>query len=127
MNSPFSRVYAATGCRSQAELGKLLGIRQSSVADAKKRGGVPADWLLTLLRLRGINPDWVLTGDGPCFVKLHSATYECEAVEVECTAREEVLRRLPAKELADELLRRIDISRVAESCGKSRNLRLTGG
>ena len=59
-----ARVYEAVPCRTQVELAEFLGIRQSSISDAKKRGAVPAEWLLKLLLLKGINPVWVLTGQG---------------------------------------------------------------
>ena len=62
--SALSRVFEAAGCRTQSELAEFLGVRQSSISDAKKRGSVPADWLLTLLCKKWINPTWVLTGQG---------------------------------------------------------------
>ena len=62
--SQFDRLFEAAGCRTQAELADLLGIRQSSIAVAKRRNRLPADWLLKLLRLRGINPDWISFGTG---------------------------------------------------------------
>lgn len=62
--TPLARVYEAAACRTQSELAAILGIRQSSISDAKKRGAVPAEWLLKLLLLKGINPVWVLTGQG---------------------------------------------------------------
>ena len=65
IKSALSRVFEASGCRTQMELAELLGIRQSSISDAKKRNSVPADWLVKLLKLKGINPDWVETGFGP--------------------------------------------------------------
>lgn len=65
MPTPLDRVYEAAGCRTQTELAKFLGMRQSSISDAKKRGSIPADWLLTLWRKKGVNPDWILTGHGP--------------------------------------------------------------
>ena len=58
-----ARVFEAAGCRTQMELAAFLGIRQSSISDAKRRGVIPSDWLLTLLRLRGVNPEWVLSGE----------------------------------------------------------------
>ena len=61
----FSRLYAATGCHTQVQLAKLLEIRQSSISDAKKRSSIPAEWLVKLLRLKGVNPEWILTGLGP--------------------------------------------------------------
>ena len=58
------RIQAVTGCGTQRELGRFLGINQSAISDAKRRGTIPAEWLLTLLRGKGINPDWILTGKG---------------------------------------------------------------
>ncbi|MBB5144394.1 helix-turn-helix domain-containing protein [Desulfovibrio intestinalis] len=64
MSTPLDRFFEAAGCRTQVELAEFLGIKQSSVADAKKRKSIPADWLVTLLRLKRINPEWILTGLG---------------------------------------------------------------
>lgn len=58
------RIRAVTGCRTQTGLADFLGISQSSVSDAQRRGIIPVQWLLKLLRGQGINPDWVLTGEG---------------------------------------------------------------
>ncbi len=61
---PLARVFEAAECRTQSELAEFLSIRQSSISDAKRRGAVPAEWLLKLLLLKGVNPVWVLTGQG---------------------------------------------------------------
>ena len=61
----FNRLCDITGCRTQTHLADLLGRRQSSISDAKKRNAIPAEWLVKLLRLKGINPEWILTGLGP--------------------------------------------------------------
>lgn len=58
------RIRAMTGCGTQTALAAALGITRSFVSDARRRKVIPADWLLTLLRSRGVNPDWILTGDG---------------------------------------------------------------
>ena len=58
------RFFEAAGCRTQTDLAKFLDISQSSISDAKRREVIPAEWLLKLLRNRGVNPDWILTGDG---------------------------------------------------------------
>jgi hypothetical protein len=50
------RIKEATGTRTQVELAQVLGIRQSSISDAKRRDSVPADWFLTLFREFGLNP-----------------------------------------------------------------------
>lgn len=70
-----SRIQHVTGCRTQSELAKFLGSRQSSIADAKKRGAILVEWLVKLLRLRAINADWILTGDGARQLKPSSCDY----------------------------------------------------
>lgn len=64
-----SRIQLVTGCGTQQELAEFLGIRQSSISDAKKRGSIPSDWLLSLWRKKGIDPDWILTGQGSRWLK----------------------------------------------------------
>lgn len=65
----YARILAVTNCQTQVELAEVLGIRQSSVSDAKRRGTVPAEWLITLLQLFGVNPDWILTGQAARFLE----------------------------------------------------------
>jgi len=60
----YGRILEATGCRTQQELAAVLDVRQSSVSDAKRRGSVPPDWLIKLLKKKRINPEWVMTGEG---------------------------------------------------------------
>ena len=64
------RVFEAAECRTQVELAVFLGIRQSSVADSKKRQSIPAEWLIKLLQQKGINPDWVRTGQGDKLMRM---------------------------------------------------------
>lgn len=54
--------------KTQTELSAYLGIRQSSISDAKQRMMIPAAWLLTLLTREGVNPAWILTGGGSKFL-----------------------------------------------------------
>ena len=54
------RIQAITGCRTQTELGNALGIKQSSISDAKRRQVIPDGWLVTLFRCYGANPSWIL-------------------------------------------------------------------
>lgn len=61
------RMFLVLGVRTQVQAAQALGVRQSSVSDAKKRRSIPATWLLQMAR-RGINPDWILTGDGPRYL-----------------------------------------------------------
>jgi hypothetical protein len=49
--------------RTQVEIAERLGVRQSSVSDAKRRSSIPGDWLLTIWRATGVSPDWIMDGD----------------------------------------------------------------
>ncbi len=63
------RIKDATDTRTQVQLAEVLGIRQSSISDAKRRDSVPADWFLTLFSDMGLNPDWLGYGVGPRVIK----------------------------------------------------------
>jgi phage repressor protein C with HTH and peptisase S24 domain len=60
----FERVTAATQIRSQTELAAVLGINRSAITQAKKKGTIPANWVLGLSRKFGLNPDWLEKGIG---------------------------------------------------------------
>lgn len=74
----FERIKRATHTRTQVEVAQILGIRQSSISDAKRRKSVPADWFLTLLRVYGLNPDWVADGIEPKYLKPGMETVSVE-------------------------------------------------
>lgn len=108
--SPLDRIYEITGCRTQTQLARLLGIQQSSISDAKKRKSIPPEWLLTLLRLRGINPDWITNGTGPRHIRANMQTEfgGPHRPEDPCDPpiHRSILRCFPSQDLTDELLRR---------------------
>jgi bacteriophage CI repressor helix-turn-helix domain len=60
----YDRIREATGLRTQTEVAALLGVRQSSISDAKRRDSIPAQWLLILFDKHALNPTWVRTGEG---------------------------------------------------------------
>ena len=60
----FARVSAATQIRSQTELADVLGINRSAITQAKKKGTIPANWILGLSRKFGLNPEWLERGTG---------------------------------------------------------------
>lgn len=64
-NQFIDRVYEATSLSSLTELAKALRINRSAVTQARKKGSVPATWLLRLYRQFGLNPDWLETGTPP--------------------------------------------------------------
>ena len=106
------RIKLITGKRTQVELADLLGVKQSSISDAKRRASIPSNWLIVLMRHSSANPEWILTGNGPLFVSFLpiKPLHETEGEEEEYKAYEKALRQLPTRMLADELVRRISIS-----------------
>ena len=60
-----ARIHGATQTRTQIELAEILGIRQSSISDAKRRNSIPDGWLIALYDKYRINPDWIRAGTGP--------------------------------------------------------------
>ena len=63
-DAAYVRICEVCGVKTQTELSAYLGIRQSSISDARRRVALPAAWLLTLLAREGVNPAWLLTGEG---------------------------------------------------------------
>lgn len=55
-DAAYARICEVCGMKMQTELSAYLGIRQSSISDAKRRMMIPAAWLLTLLTREGVNP-----------------------------------------------------------------------
>ena len=113
------RIKLVTGKRTQVELADFLGIRQSSVSDAKRRGKIPSAWLVILMRIKNVNPEWILTGNGPCFPGTPSENtehYETGEEFAERQADERALQRLSSRALAEELLRRIAVSQEQAFC-----------
>ncbi len=63
------RIQAVTHTRTQAGLAAILNVSQSSVAEAKRRQSIPADWYLKLFEKLGVNPDWLKKGNGPVYLR----------------------------------------------------------
>ena len=119
------RMYLATGTRTKAELAGWLGVRQTFVADAERRGAIPADWLLMLVRVLNVDPDWVLTGRGGRLREGPNLTGVRDDADA-ARQRENVLemvRSLPSRVLAEELLRR---AAIADADGLSRQSGASG-
>jgi len=115
-----SRIQLVTGKRTQTELADFLGIGPSAVSDAKEQGKIPSDWLVILLRVKNVYPEWILTGNGPCFITLPPKLdcYTTGAETADRRADEKALRRLSSQMLADELIRRIAVSQKEMICAK---------
>ena len=97
------------------DLADFFGVPQSAVSAAVRRGKMPSSWLVILMRVKNVHPEWILTGKGPCLMTLRPEPSRYET-DVEVTTRkadEEALRRLPSHMLAEELVRRIAVSQGA--------------
>ena len=113
--SPFieqlKRIHQITGTHSQTGLAAYLGVRRSAVTNAKRTGMIPAEWLLTLLRVANVNPEWILSGAGPCrFRRQTEDVSEDGETAWERQKDYEALQRLSSRALADELVRRIAVA-----------------
>lgn len=107
------RIRLVTQTRTQVELANFLGIRQSSVSNAKRRGTIPADWLLTILRIRNVHPEWILTGEGHCYLS-DPASPGCHKPKGGCMVRQEetsALCRLSSLVVTDEAMQCVDALR----------------
>ncbi|WP_027186480.1 LexA family transcriptional regulator [Desulfovibrio inopinatus] len=62
------RIKTVLAVKTQTELARLLDVGKQSITDAKKRGRIPADWLMRLGRLKDVNPVWLETGQGTPFL-----------------------------------------------------------
>lgn len=60
-----TRLHETCGTRTQVDLAEFIGVRQSSISDARRRRNIPDSWLLTVMRRTGADPDWLLRGTGP--------------------------------------------------------------
>ncbi len=57
------RMLDASRCSTWSELAKFLEVQPSAIAQANsKKKAIPSNWLITLLRKRMVNPEWVLHG-----------------------------------------------------------------
>ena len=54
--------------RLPCDIAAMLGVKQSSISDAKRRNHIPDSWILTLFNKKGLNPSWIRTGEGPQYV-----------------------------------------------------------
>ncbi|MDR2574737.1 MAG: helix-turn-helix domain containing protein [Desulfovibrio sp.] len=112
-----ARVYHSVGCRTQNELADFFDIRQSSISDAKKRGSIPAEWLVQLVLKKMIHPHWILTGEGPHMLQpidLAGAAIPPEPVQAEPV---QVTKIKPPQDCALEELVAEIVRRVLKTMG----------
>ena len=62
-----ARIYQSLGTEKDSVLAVSLGIKQPSIAAAKKRQQIPGGWIETLAKKHGLNANWLLFGDGSIY------------------------------------------------------------
>jgi len=61
----FERIKQALGVATETAIANLLGIKQPSVAKARKRNKIPPGWITKISQEHEISADWLLFGEGP--------------------------------------------------------------
>ena len=109
----FDRIYALTDSRSDDELGVLLGVEASAIAHAREHDVVPPEWLVTLVRLFGVNPAWLAGGEGPLYVIPDTdpdrdvyGNNHIVPPQSNAAILHNILQLIPTRYLAEELMRR---------------------
>lgn len=59
----YERILQSTDLRTQTDVAGLLGVKQSSISEAKRRNHIPDSWIMTLFNKKGLNPSWIRTGE----------------------------------------------------------------
>lgn len=112
---PIDRVFEITKCESQRELANLLGLQQPSISAVvnSKTGEVPAHWLIPLMRIKNIHPEWILSGQGPTHILSGKSTAQrspertfAEAFQAVIQDIPRLLKLIPTAILSKELTRR---------------------
>jgi len=68
-DSFLKRVFSITGVESQTELANVLRVNRSAITQARKKGSIPANWILQLFRTYSLNPDWLESGKGEAYLR----------------------------------------------------------
>ena len=104
----YERILQSTGLRTQTDIAAMLGVKQSSISDAKRRNHIPDSWILTLFNKKGLNPSWIRTGEGPQYVAPPTPVLSEQQVaeSLEPILRAALLGVVP--ELADQLRQKMN-------------------
>lgn len=101
LSEQLERIKLITGRRTTTDLADFFGVPLSAVSAAVRRGKMPSSWLVILMRVKNVHPEWILTGKGPCLMTLRPepGRYETTGEAAGRSADEEALRRLPSRML----------------------------
>lgn len=70
LSEQLERIKLITGRRTTTDLADFFGVPLSAVSAAVRRGKMPSSWLVILMRVKNVHPEWILTGKGPCLMTL---------------------------------------------------------
>ena len=108
----YERILQSTDLRTQTDVAALLGVKQSSISEAKRRNHIPDSWIMTLFSKRGVNPTWIRTGEGPQYVAGTDTPPTPFLSEQQVASRLEPILRAAllgvVPELADELRQKMN-------------------
>jgi hypothetical protein len=71
LSSVLGRLQHALKKDFEYQVGEMLGISKTALAQRKKRGSVPVDKIELVCRKEGINVNWALTGEGGPFLGIY--------------------------------------------------------
>jgi len=57
------RLKLASNTKSDTDLARALGLKQSSISTAKTRGMIPSAWIVNAARLFNVSTDWLIFGE----------------------------------------------------------------
>jgi len=64
-SAQFERIKEACGAKTDMDLARILEIKHSSVASARKRESIPPRWFVDISNRYGVSADWLIFGEGP--------------------------------------------------------------
>lgn len=64
-SAQIERIKEACGAKTDMDLAKILEIKHSSVASARKRESIPPRWFIVISNRFGVSADWLIFGEGP--------------------------------------------------------------
>lgn len=70
------RILKGLGAKNQSQLATALGITPARISSAKNKGEIPFEWLVKLASEKKLNPNWLLTGQGPMQIGIDEAFLE---------------------------------------------------
>ena len=120
----FDRIKKALQVESETGLGRKLGIKQSSVAGARKRNQIPPGWIVKISEQYEISADWLLFGEG--IMSRDEKTKKARALSI--SQRDDLARTIVKLGSNMELLHGLTYSKEIplDNEGKDRLLSLIG-